>query len=239
MQLNFTKEWFDKIISENELEECGAGILAMNPKAFDESLEFLKAKAETFNCMDVCSYIFDDPRFAICSGSGKPHQHHNGDGGLVIHTAEVVRLCLTINLGDWTVNGPVPIVSCKQLFLAAFFHDVGKMWDYQRVSSGGNSPDDPIVTSWTGTTHRRNIHHISRSALTWQKAVDKADAYPNKTLYSQEFVDEVLHAILSHHGMREWGSPVTPNSKLAWILHLCDGLSARLDDCLKFDHIKE
>ena len=47
--------------------------------------------------------------------------------------------------------------------------------------------------------------------------------------------DEVLHCILSHHGQRAWGSPVAPKSIEAWILHLCDGLSARADDYKTLD----
>jgi 23S rRNA maturation-related 3'-5' exoribonuclease YhaM len=48
----------------------------------------------------------------------------------------------------------------------------------------------------------------------------------------------ITHNILSHHGMREWGSPVAPATKEAWILHLCDNMSARLDDCNKHDKIQ-
>jgi 3'-5' exoribonuclease len=47
---------------------------------------------------------------------------------------------------------------------------------------------------------------------------------------TQQTIDNVLHAILAHHGSREWGSPVVPLTKLAWMLHLCDGISARMDD---------
>jgi 23S rRNA maturation-related 3'-5' exoribonuclease YhaM len=49
----------------------------------------------------------------------------------------------------------------------------------------------------------------------------------------QSEIDEVTHAILSHHGQREWGSPVRPATKLAWILHTCDMMSARVNDCDK------
>ena len=35
----------------------------------------------------------------------------------------------------------------------------------------------------------------------------------------------------AHHGIRAWGSPVSPNTQLAWLLHLSDNLSARLNDC--------
>jgi 23S rRNA maturation-related 3'-5' exoribonuclease YhaM len=49
--------------------------------------------------------------------------------------------------------------------------------------------------------------------------------------------DNIIHNILSHHGKREYGSPVSPATKEAWILHQADNLSARLDDCDKHDII--
>ena len=36
--------------------------------------------------------------------------------------------------------------------------------------------------------------------------------------------------ILSHHGKKEWGSPIEPQSQGAWILHLADMMSARVDE---------
>jgi 3'-5' exoribonuclease len=114
----------------------------------------------------------------------------------------------------------------EEIFLAGLFHDVGKLWDYGIC--GKDFRGDNV---WIKTKHARNIHHISRSALVWSKAVDTTQLYMDEH-------DEILHAILSHHGQREWGSPVAPNSKLAWLLHLCDGISARMDDCEKIDLVK-
>ena len=39
------------------------------------------------------------------------------------------------------------------------------------------------------------------------------------------------------HGQREWGSPVMPKSRVAWLLHLSDGISARMADCETTDHV--
>lgn len=185
------------------------------------SLQWLKNYSEIYEVQNLANFVLLDPRFPIWSGSSKPFQHHYGKHGLIIHTAEVANLCDKNNV--LTGNS----INSRQLFLAALFHDSGKMWDYE--------PNDE-QTEWQGTAHKRHIHHISRSGLNWQKAVD---SFQNKPEWlTQEFVDEVLHAILAHHGQREWGSPVAPNTKLAWMLHLCDGISARLNDCDKWDQLK-
>ncbi len=179
----------------------------------------LKQIADELNLIDIANIILEDSRFSVWSGSSKPYQHHYGFGGLAQHTCEVVNLCIQNNNFFEKLNKSV---SVKPLFLAALFHDVGKMWDY--------TPTNKELTEWTGNSHKRNIHHISRSAIEWSKAFDK---YP-----VEDFHDEVLHAILAHHQMREWGSPVSPNSRLAWLLHLCDGISARIDDVEKWDRTK-
>ena len=174
------------------------------------------------NCVTISNQILTDlPQFEYWSGSGKPVHHHYGDGGLAKHTNEVIHLMAS---SATVLNLPIdPDI----LFLAGLFHDIGKLWDYGIC--GKDFRGDNV---WIKTKHARNIHHISRSALVWSKAVD------NTQLYKEEH-DEILHAILSHHGQREWGSPVAPNTKLAWLLHLCDGISARMNDCEKLDLSEE
>lgn len=166
--------------------------------------------------------VLSYPSFAECSGSAKPEQHHYGTGGLQYHTYEVVGLCM-LN-ARYFGDGP-PIA----LFLAALFHDVGKTHDYRLV----DGPAGYLRTKvWEAALHKRNIHHISRSAIIWSKAVAETGLF-------KDIEDEVLHAILAHHGLREFGSPVAPNSKIAWLLHLCDSISARMDDVGRWDVIVE
>jgi 3'-5' exoribonuclease len=170
-------------------------------------LKRLKELAAYFKVECLCKIVLEDKRFPHWSGSSKPEQHHYGSGRLIEHTLEVVELCLQNN----KFFPPNKQVEEHKVFLAALFHDVGKMWDYEWTDSSG----------WGGSWHKRNIHHISRSALVWNQVAIE---------HNLEYADEILHAILAHHGLREWGSPVAPNSRLAWLLHLCDGLSARMDD---------
>ena len=194
----------------------------MNP--YFERLQHLEAVGGP-NCVAISNQIFHNlPQFEYWSGSGKPIHHHYGDGGLARHTMEVIDLMVA---SDQALNYNHDL-GYEEMFLAGLFHDVGKLWDYERVS--GSMPCGEIQGGgdWVKTTHARNIHHISRSALVWSKAVDATGLY-------KEQHDKIFHAILAHHGQREWGSPVAPNSKLAWLLHLCDGISARMDDCEKID----
>jgi len=190
----------------------------MTPKT---SLEYIEKTANDLGVGHIANEVIGDGRFYLWSGSSRKEQHHYGKHGLVRHTAEVIMLCLANDA----------ILGCgmdhRELFLAALFHDCGKMWDYASLSDDGQQNYD----NWVSTPHKRSIHHISRSAIQWNLAAEKWELTKSPAID----VDEITHAILAHHGQRAWGSPVAPKSGLAWMLHLCDGISARMDDCDSWD----
>ena len=88
----------------------------------------LRSMAEKLLVMDVYDELIAQyPQFEYWSASHNALLHHYGRGGLVRHTWEIVDLCMTVsitlNLGD--------TVSPVELYLAALFHDTGKMFDYE------------------------------------------------------------------------------------------------------------
>jgi 23S rRNA maturation-related 3'-5' exoribonuclease YhaM len=105
---------------------------------------------DKYKVFAVSRQLLEQAQFDIWSGSSQPHQHHYGKGGLAQHTLEVAELCLTTNayykpLGKSCEDGP--------LFMAAVFHDAGKMYDYQPVNH-------TEYKQWEGTKHKRLIHQI-------------------------------------------------------------------------------
>lgn len=183
------------------------------------------ARGEGKDVLQVSDYLLGDNRFPYWSGSSIKGQHHYGKGGLIVHTLEVVRLCFaSIHcLREYEVD-------TTELFLAALFHDAGKLYDYEPVVRG--YPDAPEYSEWVSTPHKRYIHHISRSALMWSEASKIVPSIQSK------YHDSVLHAILAHHTSREAGSPVAPKSRVAWLITLCDNMSARMNDADTWDIIK-
>ncbi|RJQ24584.1 HD domain-containing protein [Candidatus Parcubacteria bacterium] len=177
------------------------------------NLEWLIDKAKEYGVEKESEFVLDG-RFATWSGSSKPTAHHYGTGGLLEHVTEVVKLCLQSNEYFKTIDKGV---DDRLLFLAALFHDVGKIWDYESYTDYNTGE---II--WKSNDHKNKIHHISRSVIVWNEA---------SVNMKQEERDEVTHAILAHHGQRAWGSPVEPQTRLAWLLHTCDHMSARMDDC--------
>jgi 3'-5' exoribonuclease len=184
-----------------------------------ENRDYLEDKAEELNLDDLSWHAYNNIDFGVWSGSCYEHHHHYGDGGLLQHTTEVVRLCM--NNGEF-YSQLGHNIDFQSLYLSALFHDYGKIFDYVKVDG-----------KWIGAPHKRQIHHISRSAMEFMVIARK-----RRCELSARLTDAVLHNILSHHGMREFGSPVSPNSKEAWILHLCDQMSARVNDVDLCDILK-
>lgn len=195
--------------------------LAKNP------LKELLSIAETFpkRTQNLAHVVIDNPGFALWTASAHPNVHHYGKGQLAQHTLEVVELSLMNNEYFTAMNKGV---DPELLFLAALYHDFGKLKDY--------APDAPkqgefgAYEMWHSTEHKDRIYHITTSALEWSKAFN---SHPTSQLFENGAHDEVLHAILAHHGRYEWKSPALPRTRMAWLLHLSDCMSARVDDVVK------
>lgn len=174
-------------------------------------IEYLRSLANQFgsSVRRLANEVLDCPAFLACSGSSTPGRHHYGDGGLLTHTAEVVRI-------SQAMLAALPGVSYgddRFLFLAAVFHDWAKTREYTKNEAG----------EWVNTPFRHDIGHVVGSAMMWDLVAREHNFPDDRRLL-------VTHLILAHHGRREWGSPVEPNHRLAWVLHLADMTSARWCD---------
>lgn len=173
-------------------------------------LNHLIQLSKHLNVENIAKVVIDNPKFLVWSASSHPERHHYGKHGLLIHTYEVVNLCLNNN------NTGIYGLDDEELFLAALFHDYGKIWDYR--------PSDTELSKWSSTDHKYAINHISKSYAEFYLACIKEN-------YCSIKMERIGHSILAHHGLNQWGSPVEPITKAAWLLHLCDGISARMYDC--------
>ena len=150
------------------------------------------------NLYGLCYEVIADSRFTTSPG-GSEH-HHNYKGGLIQHTAEVMNNAISLGTE----------VSQDVLRTAVIFHDFCKTKDY------GLTPDGKV----TKRSYRNLINHVSGSAAEFyhRACVARLD---------EVMIEKIMHCLLSHHGRREWGSPVEPLTAEAFILHAADMMSAK------------
>lgn len=135
-------------------------------------------------------------------------KHHCWPGGLLDHVREVFAFALAL-YNEAIARGK--ILNLDVLVLGVLFHDYGKFWDYVRP---------PGATVWTYAPHKHRVHYLPRSAMEFHRWAPG--------LIPDEIADHVEHLILSHHHLPEWGSPVSPQTPEAWILHLADMASVQV-----------
>ncbi len=173
----------------------------------------------------------DDPRLrALCEAFLKEwgerfrrtaaarNYHHARRGGLVEHTAQMMRVGLAI--------APLyPQLNSDLLMAGILFHDSGKLWENQLPENGFTMSYDE---------RGELMGHISIGLelvnSLWRKLTsDKADEWKDLTPASEDVRLHLLHLISAHHGEPEFGSPVSPKTPEAMALHYIDNLDARLE----------
>jgi len=133
--------------------------------------------------------------------------HHDYVGGLLEHTLNVAKLALT-------VAKMYPKIDRDLLLTGALLHDIGKAYEYTYT---------PEIEY---TTLGRLLGHIVIGFEIVQRKI-----YGMKFLnwFPEELEYKVLHMIISHHGERDYGSPIVPAFLEAQILHFLDDMDAKTD----------
>jgi 3'-5' exoribonuclease len=150
--------------------------------------------------------FFSDPDFrrSFFAAPGAKAMHHAYVGGLAEHTLEVVEVCLC-------VAEVFPPLDRDLLLTAAILHDIGKMeelrWD----------------TAFDYTDLGQLVGHIVLGEQRVRQAMEAAESFP------EELKLRLSHMLLSHHGTREYGSPVEPMTAEAIALHHAEDLGAKVN----------
>ena len=130
--------------------------------------------------------------------------HHAYRHGLLEHSLIVAEVAGAVAANFATVNRDLTVAG-------ALLHDIGKVRSYSA---------DPMAPGFTdaGRLHGEIVigHDIVRSLI------DEIPDFPAET------AAQLRHIVVSHHGEREKGSPVSPATREAVIVHYCDDMTARL-----------
>ena len=128
--------------------------------------------------------------------------HHEFASGLLHHTVSMA------DLGEAIAN-LYPSVDRDMLIAGILLHDLGKTLEL----SG------PIIPKYT--LEGKLIGHISITHAEIQKSIEALKI-------KSETATLLSHMVLSHHGKYEYGSPVLPLTREAYLLSVIDDLDAKM-----------
>lgn len=133
----------------------------------------------------------------------KMHQAYLG--GLLEH---MLALCGLVD----AVCKVYPDLNRDVLLAGMIVHDIGKVKELSFTDS-------------IGTTRRGQLlGHIIQGSMMWEDVRRRVNVDP-------ALADHVAHIIVSHHGCKDWGSPVIPATREAQVAHLLDMIDSRMSIC--------
>ena len=129
-------------------------------------------------------------------------RHHAVVGGLLQHVLELLRMAAV-------VADLYPEIDRDLLVAGCITHDIGK------------TAELGIGASFQYTAEGAMVGHIVLGDEMVARACRSVDCSPETTL-------RLRHMVLSHHGEKEWGSPVVPSTVEAMALHHLDQVSSQV-----------
>lgn len=155
-------------------------------------------------------YADDEFRLRLERTPGSVRGHHAKLGGLLLHLFEVTSIARQTAK---TMGANVELV-----IAGALLHDVGKVEAY--CIAGGSFDYTPCGLL---------LGHVVLGSL----MLERRRAAVGAAICTEGQLLDVQHMILSHHGRREFGSPVEPMTAEAEIVHRADESSAKANDMLE------
>jgi 3'-5' exoribonuclease len=193
----------------------------------------LRAKqAADWDCIVTTTATVRDPRLrALCAefiaehgerfrrAAAARNYHHARRGGLVEHTAQMMRVATQV--------APLyPGLNLDLLLSGILFHDAGKLWENHLPENSFTMPYDELGEL---------LGHISIGLelvnSLWRKiqANEGAADWSQLSPASDDCRMHLLHLIASHHGEPQFGSPIFPKTPEALALNFIDMFDARLE----------
>jgi len=153
--------------------------------------------------------FFEDREFmeAFASSPASIQLHSAAIGGLLKHTLKVAEICIRVT----ELHGEL---DADLVLTGALLHDIGKIESFK------------VSSNITQTEQGHLIGHVILGDQELRARASGIEGFP-ETLMSK-----LRHMLLSHHGRKEWGSPVEPMFPEALLVHEADDLDAKLDNMI-------
>jgi len=187
-----------------------ADLVSVSPVDLGELTERLHALLDSVvdvHLRALLTCAFDGSRepgatFAVAPAAVR--HHHAYRHGLLEHSLVVAESAADIASRFAAVNRDLVIAG-------GLLHDVGKTQTYT---------SDAMVPQMTDLGRLQGEIVLGHGIV--QRLINEVPGFPD------ELAVQLAHIVLSHHGMREKGSPVVPMTREAVIVHFCDDMTARV-----------
>jgi len=179
-------------------------VTSIDVEAGLEKLRRIAASLSSDHLRELLELFLSDDEFiaGFKQAPGGKLWHHNRLGGLLEHTLGVLRLCRMMSRFYPEANGDL-------LVAGAILHDIGKIEEFK------------YQLSFDYTDRGRLVGHIVLGAEWVTERSKLIDGFP------ADLLDQLIHLVLSHQG--EFGSPVQPSTREAFMLHYADLIDSKMD----------
>jgi 3'-5' exoribonuclease len=214
------QKWTVRPLTEQEKNELLQGPADLRVKQKSDS-DFIAQTVKSIvdpRLRTLCEAFLNEWGERFRRTAAARNYHHARRGGLVEHTAQMMRVAKGI--------APLyPQLNVDLLIAGILFHDSGKLWENQL-------PENGFIMGYD--ERGELIGHISIGLelvnSLWRKlSTENAAAWKNLTPSSEDVRIHLLHLVGAHHGELQFGSPVFPKTPEAMALHYIDNLDARLE----------
>ena len=214
------RKWMVRPLTDqekNELLQGPADLRAKQAGDWDFILQTIQTIADP-RLRALCEAFLKEWGDRFRRTAAARNYHHARRGGLVEHTAQMMRVAKQI--------APLyPELNLDLLLAGILFHDSGKLWE-------NALPENGFVMNYD--ERGELIGHISIGLelvnSLWRRLnAENAAAWKDRVPASEDVRLHLLHLIGAHHGEKELGSPVAPKTPEAMALHYIDNLDARLE----------
>ncbi len=181
---------------------------------FSDTLDFIDKNINNRFIRELVARVLSDSEVVkrIKEHPAAIKMHHALYGGLIEHIYSMLNLGKKIIEHYESFPTDVEIkINSDVLYAGIIFHDIGKLWEISDK-----------IGNYSFSDYGKLLGHISIGYSLISKYVEEIPEFPEKLKLC------ILHLILSHHGEREFGSPVTPRTPEAIILHYIDNMDAKL-----------
>ena len=215
------RKWNIRALSSQETSDLLSGPAELRERQASD-YKFIAQTVATIEdprLRGLCGAFLDEFSDRFRRTAAARNFHHARRGGLVEHTAQMMRVALALS--------PIyPQLNADLLLAGILFHDSGKLWE-------NYLPEDGFTMGFDERGELMGHISIGLELVNsrWRKIQTDDVVRSWETLMppSDDCRLHLLHLIAAHHGEPQFGSPVSPKTPEAMALHYIDNLDARLE----------